>query len=78
MAPVKLGQIDVVQVIRADGSTATTKLKVVGVAGGRTDGDDVRQALQAQQLSQLNQPAARSASDTESDTVPPFAPLDVE
>jgi hypothetical protein len=34
MAMVKVGQVDEVEFIRADGSTFTAKLKVVGVVGG--------------------------------------------
>lgn len=40
MASVKLGQVDEVEFIRADGTSFTAKLKVIGVVGQQADGAD--------------------------------------
>jgi len=49
MASVKLGQVDEVEFIRADGTKFTAKLKVVGVVGQQADGADQGSAVSTSQ-----------------------------
>lgn len=47
--PVRIGQVDEIEVLHADGRRGLTRLKVVGVAGGTLQSALVGKALAAQQ-----------------------------
>ena len=49
MASVKLGQVDEVEFIRADGTSFTAKLKVIGVVGQQADAADQNSADASQE-----------------------------
>lgn len=49
MASVKLGQVDEVEFIRADGTRFTAKLRVVGVVGQQAGGADQGSVVNASQ-----------------------------